>query len=58
MTNEMLSSCIDACNVFVQKATHLSNLQRNVKFPNNPKEQGSVKRSSMDLTRLLAELRK
>ena len=59
MTEQKLKAAIDEAKRFLSRATALHKVATNYGgYYSNPKEQGAVKRSSMDLTRALADLRK
>lgn len=69
MNYSTLISAIDETERFLKRAKLLAKYHKNistnetVKVPreamyDNPKEQGAVRRSSMDLTRVLADLRR
>lgn len=59
MQKKTLQKCIDEANKFIKLATDLQLLDcsNGLEYKNTPKEQGKVKRASMDLTRALADLR-
>jgi len=56
-----LTQCINECNRFVNRAMVLQDAiakEEGKKYKSRlPKERGAVKRASLDLTRVLAELR-
>lgn len=62
MTNAKLTQCINECNRFVARAMALQDAntaQDGEKYKAKlPKQQGAVRRASMDLSRALAELRR
>lgn len=61
MTNVKLAQCINECNRFVARAMALQDAQADGEESYkgaNPKERGAVKRASLDLSRMLAELRR
>lgn len=62
MTNEKLQQCINECNRFVARAMALQDAQSKEtkkQYPSTlPKENGATRRASLDLTRVLAELRR
>jgi len=57
MNSQKLDVAIKETERFLERAKQLRAISKNY-FYRNPKEQGSVKRSSMDLTRVLSDLRK
>lgn len=58
MNYETLLETIAEAERFVERAKRLAQLSEGVKFVYHfPKDQGLVKRASMDLTRALADLR-
>lgn len=59
MTNDELIASMEEASRFIQKAQALIDARAGfAHYYCYPKEQGAVKRASMDLTRALAELRK
>lgn len=58
MDSHKLNSAISEAKRFLLRAEHLKLLNGSSTYiGDHPKEQGAVKRASMDLTRALAELR-
>lgn len=61
MTDEELHEAAQVAKRFIARVEELQKIrgERPTSYtPNFPKEQGAVKRASMDLTRALAQLRK